>query len=60
VSCWCAGATASRNAAPRYDLHGQDLAQELIRLEAACVAAPRRAEFLPAEAAQSHAPGASQ
>jgi outer membrane usher protein len=46
--------------AARYDLHGQDLAQELIRLEAACAAAPRRAEFLPAEAAQPRAPGASQ
>lgn len=44
----------------QYDLQGQDLEQALLRLEAACVAAPRRAEFLPAEAAPSGAQGARQ
>ncbi|EIJ46001.1 hypothetical protein GWL_30290 [Herbaspirillum sp. GW103] len=44
----------------RYDLQAQDLEQALIRLQAACTAAPRRAEFLPAQAVPPGATGAAQ
>ncbi|EOA02719.1 usher [Herbaspirillum frisingense GSF30] len=46
--------------AVRYDLHGQDLKAALLRLDAACIAAPRREAFLPADAGPPAASGATQ
>ncbi|MBG7621463.1 fimbrial biogenesis outer membrane usher protein [Herbaspirillum sp. AP02] len=46
--------------AVRYDLQGQDLNAPLLRLEAACTAAPRREEFLPADAGRAAAGGGPQ
>lgn len=38
--------------AVQYDLNGQDLSSPLLRLQARCIAAPRREQFLPADASR--------
>ncbi|AYR23701.1 fimbria/pilus outer membrane usher protein [Herbaspirillum rubrisubalbicans] len=46
--------------AAQYDLQGQDLSSPLLRLTANCIAAPRREQFLPADASRPDARSSPQ